>query len=85
MSIFPEQPRLHGGIIAENRKYTAYDSSLYANVKDGQTGATDATGENVISGELYITGTADMGGGAPPSTGEPAGANLKGWREPIID
>lgn len=75
--------KLHGGVLAENRKYTAYDSSLYANVKDGQKGATEQLNENVISGELFITGGANMGGAGEPSTGDPLGANLKGWREAI--
>jgi hypothetical protein len=74
---------MQGGVIAENRKYTAYDSSIYANVKDGQSGAISPINENVVSGELYITGTADMGGSGAPGEGDPVGANLKGWREAI--
>jgi Tfp pilus assembly protein PilX len=74
-------PRMSGAIIAENAKYTSNDF-FFGNIDSGER-KTDMLTMNEISGEPDIYGSSNLGGAGDPGTGEPIGANLKGWREAI--
>ena len=74
-------PRLSGGIIAENAKYTD-NRFFFDNILSGER-KDDMVIMNEISGEPDIYGRTNLGGSGAPSEGDPVGANLKGWREAI--
>jgi hypothetical protein len=74
-------PRMSGGIIAENAKYTGAEF-FFGNILSGER-KSDMVTMNEISGEPDIYGSANLGGPGDAGTGDPIGVNLMGWREAI--
>ncbi len=77
-------PRLNGGIIAENAKYTS-SSFFFGNIDSGERKADHIT-MNEISGNPDIYGSMELGAAeGEPEESEPSetSANFVGWREVI--
>lgn len=76
-------PVMSGSLLAENSKYTSADyffDNIYSN--DRKSNLVEI---NLIDGNPEIYASTDFSGGGAGGSGDPVGANLKGWREPIID